>query len=258
MTPEQKELATLLIAGPGAAISHMTAARRHGLDVPRTALIDVSVPNDRHAAQYDDARIYRSRDLGPTEVEPAGIFLVTTVARTVIDLAPILNGHWLSTLLYSAIRENPANSNFIWLALLSHGPGRKGAHRLRELLIRKSGEFGIPRSAAESFFRHLVRATGFTPTAQYKLGQRQTVDFVFAEHATVIEIDSWSHHSSFFAYRTDRRRDIQAIRKGWVTLRCTWHDIVEDQKRVLEEVLAVLEQRSPQGKLFEDSTTRPR
>lgn len=250
MTPDQRILATQLIAGPTAVISHMTAARRHGLDVPRTSLIDVTVPHGKHGARYGDARVYRSRELSEAAVDTSQLpFRLTTVEHTALDLAGLLSSDWLSTLVYSILRKGPGYANSLWLTLLSQGNGKRGARRLRRILLRNSGEFGIPRSAAESFFRDLVRLSGFTPQVQYKFGPRHTVDFSFAQHRLLIEVDSWSHHSSFLAYRTDRCRDVAAFRAGWHCVRYTWHDIIEDRAEVIAELRDMLARRSPQQSL---------
>jgi very-short-patch-repair endonuclease len=250
MSPEQRLLATQLIAGPEAALSHITAARFHGLDVPRTALVDVTVPFGRHGSQFNDARIYRARDLQSSDVDTRHKpFRVTSVARTTLDLASVLNGDWLSALVYSVLRKNPGNANLLWLTLSGQGAGKRGARRLRRLLLRDSGEFGIPRSVAESFFRELVRLSGFTPQVQYRFGHKHTVDFSFPEHRLLIEVDSWTHHASFAAYRTDRQRDVAAFRQGWQCLRYTWHDVTQDRPRVVSELRDILTRRSPQHSL---------
>jgi very-short-patch-repair endonuclease len=247
MTAEQRLLATQLIAGPKAVISHMTAARRHKLDVPRTELVDVTVPHTCLGARYDDARIYRSRHLGDEDVELSGVLRVT---RTVIDLASILKGTWLSALVYSALRQGKEMGSSLFIALLSHKAGRKGARRLEALLARQTGELGIPRSAAEAFFNELSEKAGVRPVAQYKVGPHHHVDFAFPDHRVVVEVDSWAHHSSFHAYRTDRRRDVATIRDGWTPLRFTWHDVITDRANTVRAVLDVLERHSPQGSLF--------
>lgn len=249
MTLEQRKLATQLIAGPQAVISHLTAARHHKLDVPRTELIDVTVPHGCHGAQYDHARIYRTRELPEEDVVRSGPLRVTSVERTVIDASSVLQGTWLSGLVYSALRRGDEMANRLFLALLSQGGGRKGARRIRALLLRQTGEFGIPRSVAETFFKELAEKAGVQPRAQYKLGPKQTVDFSFPAHKVVVEIDSWTHHGSFTAYRTDRQRDVNSVRDGWIPLRFTWHDVTTDRATVVSQILAVLATRSPQKEL---------
>lgn len=257
MSQDQRQLATQLIAGPSAVISHMTAARRHGLDVPRTVLIDITVPHGCRGVRWNDSRLYRTRDLKPDEVVNFGPIRVTSVTRTVIDLASVLKGQWLSSLVYSALRRGEEVANRLYLALLSQGPGRKGSRRVRALLERQTGEFGIPRSVAESFFKELADKTGVQPLAQYKLGPKQTVDFSFPAHKVVVEIDSWTHHASFLAYRTDRQRDVNTIREGWIPLRFTWHDVTTDRARVVSQILAVLATRSPQRELLAPASGTP-
>jgi len=85
---EAKLWAAVLRVGPGAVLSHETAAELHGLiDKPR-AQIHVSVPAERHPGRRRKIRgvvIHRSRCLVP-EWQPPWHLPRTTVADTVLDL----------------------------------------------------------------------------------------------------------------------------------------------------------------------------
>ena len=79
--------AALLCAGPGAALSHQTAAERHGLMDGPSSLITITVPASRHPAQakIPGVVIHRSdavlRTRHPTMLPPC-----TRAEDTVLDL----------------------------------------------------------------------------------------------------------------------------------------------------------------------------
>jgi hypothetical protein len=80
--------AALLRAGTGAALSHWTAAERHGLTDRPSAAIHITVPMERHPARWTaipGVIIHRSRSL-ERAVHPAMSPSCTRVEDTVLDL----------------------------------------------------------------------------------------------------------------------------------------------------------------------------
>jgi hypothetical protein len=77
--------AALLRAGPGAALSHQTAAELLGLTSTRSAVIHLTVPLDRHPGPIDGAVVHRSGRIAaathPLQLPPR-----TRVEETTIDL----------------------------------------------------------------------------------------------------------------------------------------------------------------------------
>ena len=79
----------MLACGEGAAVSHRTAARLHGLRPDNRARIDVSSPGRRgRAVAGIDA--HRADTLRPRDVQIVEGIRCTTVARTLLDLAEIV------------------------------------------------------------------------------------------------------------------------------------------------------------------------
>jgi len=80
--------AALLRAGPGATLSHWTAAERHGLLNKASPAIHVTVPADRHPARWTKISgvvIHRSRSLGRNR-HPVMMPPCTRIEHTVLDL----------------------------------------------------------------------------------------------------------------------------------------------------------------------------
>jgi predicted transcriptional regulator of viral defense system len=79
--PEQRWAAALLAAGPGAALSHTSAAGVHGL-LPFREVIDVVAPKQRRGDKR--LRVHRGK---AGEVTTRRGLNVTTVSQTLLDLA---------------------------------------------------------------------------------------------------------------------------------------------------------------------------
>src|SRR4051794_38719447 len=95
-------MAAVLAAGPGAALSHASAAALWDLRRSAATVVDVSVPGRAGRMKRRGLRIHRPRTLRPTEVtSPQGI-PVTPPARTILDLAATLQPHRLERLLDQA------------------------------------------------------------------------------------------------------------------------------------------------------------
>jgi hypothetical protein len=85
---ETQVWAALLRAGPGAVVSHWTAAERHGLMDKHSAAVHLTVSADRHPARraaIPGVVVHRSRLLDQT-IHPAMSPPCTRVEHTVIDL----------------------------------------------------------------------------------------------------------------------------------------------------------------------------
>lgn len=85
---EAEVWAALLRAGPGAVLSHWTAAERHGLTDAPSPAVHLTVPAERHPARWAAIRgvvVHRSRCL-PQAVHPAMSPPCTRVEHTVLDL----------------------------------------------------------------------------------------------------------------------------------------------------------------------------
>jgi len=71
------------------------------------------------------------------------------------------------------------------------------------------------------------------------------IDFAWPEHGVLVETDGWATHGYRAAFERDRARDAQLASRGYVVLRFTWRQIVEEPMRVAATIAATLSLRSP-------------
>jgi hypothetical protein len=246
--PDQLEMAALLAAGDGAVLSHTTAARRLGLDIPTDKLLHVTIPASRCISKFTGVKLWRSRDLIETDIAKRGPLRLTHLGRTIIDLASLLDDRWLRAALDSALRQRKTNLAWISRALQEHGQGRRGADRLRALLREYRYENEVPDSVLESLGLELGRATGRKPELHWRVleGPRliAEVDLAWPEVRLCLELDGWMHHGTRAAFVRDRARDRALMRLGWMVLRYTWHDLTGDRESMRRELVNAYESRA--------------
>jgi predicted transcriptional regulator of viral defense system len=83
-------IAAVLACGPGAVLSHASAAALWSIRGSAATVIDVTVPSRAGRLSRSGIRVHRSRRLGSQDVTTNDGIAVTTVARTLVDLADVL------------------------------------------------------------------------------------------------------------------------------------------------------------------------
>ena len=245
---DEMEMAAMLAAGDGAVLSHLSAARRLGLDVPSHPCVQITIPASRRTPKLGRAQVCRSRRLSESHISRRGHFRVTHLARTMVDLASVLDKVWLRAALDSALRQRRTNLAWIHRALNTYGKGRRGVACLRKLVSEHQREDEVPDSVLESMGLELAHATKRKPKLHWRILEGAQliaeVDFAWPEVRLCVELDGWTQHRTRAAFVRDRARDRALLRLGWVVLRFTWQDVVEDRESVIAELVSCYESRT--------------
>lgn len=231
-------MAAVLACGPGAALSHASAATLWGLQRGDGALVDVTAR--RTGRKRPGIRIHRPRR-PPEATERYGI-AVTTPARTILDMAAHLTPSRLEGLLnHAEIREltdYPALD-----AVASAHPGHRGSARLRRTLATYYAGSDVDRSDLELLFNDLCRAHDLPrPRLNQHIAGKE-VDVLFAAQRLIVEIDSWRYHKTRRAFEDDRARDVLTTAAGYRTLRFTDRQITRRPEAVANAIATVLADR---------------
>ena len=96
-------LAATLACGPGAALSHASAAALWGIRASAAATIDVTSPA-RYGRKKDGLRVHRGERVRSDELTIERGVPCTTVARTLLDLASVLRGRGLDAAIETSER----------------------------------------------------------------------------------------------------------------------------------------------------------
>ena len=110
---------------------------------------------------------------------------------------------------------------------------------VRELFDRCDG---AAQSGTESMVRLRLRARNIAVRTQVVIPRVGIVDMVVGDRL-IIETDGERYHSGLERYSEDRRRDREAARLGYITLRLTYVDVVELWERTEEIILEIVRRR---------------
>lgn len=236
-------MAAVLACGPKAVLSHRSAAGHLGLRPDNRARTDVTVPS-RSARSRAGIDIHVSRTLEPQDVVVHEGIPCTSVARTLLDLAEVVNRRGVERAIDQAERLRVFDLRAVWEAL-SRAAGRRGAGVLRGLLSGYAGPTLTDRELEERFLA-LCRAAGLPQPAVNEWilldGGAVKADFLWRGERLVIETDGWESHATRRAFRGDRARDRRLLLAGYQTQRFTWDDVVYEPAevgRTVRELLAM-------------------
>ncbi|HEU5104871.1 MAG TPA: DUF559 domain-containing protein [Solirubrobacterales bacterium] len=228
-------MAAVLACGPGAVLSHVSAAVLWELLKPIDGPAHISVPSTSGRARRSGIHLHRCSSLNPPpEPSPSPSYSqqeggrrgrlltthrhnipVTSVARTLEDLArtSLLAPH----LLRRATRQAEL----------------KG-YRLEHLATDRT------RSDLETLFLSICRRYAIPlPEINVKLG-RWTVDFLWRRERVVVETDFWGYHRGSVAFEDDHARDLDLRQQGYTVLRYDDTQLENEADRVAADVAGAL------------------
>jgi len=231
LTRRSHYLAAVLACGTDALLSHRTAGVLWGL-LQTCTQIEVTAPRGRK--QRPGITVHRSRLIHLDDRALVDAIPVTSVARTLVDLADVLTERRLA----DAVHRAEILRLFDLTALeqaRDHVPGRAGRHRLRRVLASYQ-----PRdeNALQQRFLDFCAAHHLpTPQTQTQVGP-YTIDFLWPEAGLAVETDGAGTHHTRRAFYADRKRDRALAAAGIQVIRVTWPDFEEPD--VLHTELAAI------------------
>jgi very-short-patch-repair endonuclease len=230
---EARYLAAVWACGEGAVLCGRAAGYLLGIVKGAPAAPDVTAPKVR---RVEGVTTRRSRRIDPEHVASWRGIPVTTVARTLVDLAAVLSAENLARACHEAgIRHGTTPDDVD--AVLARRPNSPGAAKLREIL---RGEVRVTLSKLEARFLGRLREAGLMlPQTNRPAGGRR-VDCRWPEWRLTIELDGYRYHRSRHAWEQDRRREREARARGDEFRRYTYGDVFEDPAFMLAELRGLL------------------
>jgi very-short-patch-repair endonuclease len=167
-------------------------------------------------------------------------FPVTTVPRTLVDLAAVFGEEALARACHEAgvrYRTPPRQVE----AVLQRWPNAPGATKLRRIL---RGETRVTLSKLEKRFLELLREASLPLPQTNRVAGEHRVDCRWPERRLTIELDSYRFHNSRYSWELDRRRERAARARGDQFGRFTWGDVFEAPGAMLRELGVLLQAAS--------------
>jgi hypothetical protein len=183
--------------------------------------IDITIPRRRAA----DATIrpHRSRSLDAGDTTTHQGIPVTSVARTLLDLAATVKPDRLERALAQAEQLELYDHKAI-TELLARANGHRGKAALTEATAHDPK---LTRSEWEVRLLKLVRAAGLPePLVNLTLDAPDygecKPDFHWPSHDLIVETDGWQSHRTRAAFERDRAKDGALTAAGYRVVRLTW------------------------------------
>jgi hypothetical protein len=146
-------VAAVLAAGPGAALSHASAAALWEIRPTAATKIHVSVPALGGRAKRSRIRVHRASTLKDDEVTDHHGISVTTPARTLLDLAASLPRRALERALDQAEILDLFDLTSL-IALARTHAGERGAKALTRALMEHEAGTTVTRNELEELYRY--------------------------------------------------------------------------------------------------------
>lgn len=238
LTRHGEWLAAVLAAGPGAVLSHRSAAAAHGLREERGRRIDVATPALKKTTNW--VEVHARQALDPADVATRDGIPVTTIARTLVDLAGVVEQRDLARAVNEADVLRALDVGAI-LAALRRTRGRRGAGpaALRAALAAHDGPT-LLRFELEHRFKELLDA-GALPQAEHNVRVAEwEVDACWRAHRLIVELDSRRYHETPAARRRDAQKERELRAAGWQVVRYRWRDVVGAPQRTADELRELL------------------
>jgi Transcriptional regulator, AbiEi antitoxin len=249
--------AAVLSAGPGAQLSHETAAELLRLSDRQSLLIHLKVPTTRHIRPLRGVVIHRSAYIEQGWRFARGVPPHTFAEQTIVDL------------LDAAVNFDDAVG---WVTrafqrnLTSEGKLGRALAARKKLRWRDRLKEAIPMAATGTHstleYRYdcdVERAHGLPPARKQVPftkpdGAKGFRDRYYDEYGLVVELDGKQYHDDE-QRDDDRRRDNAATATTGSTLRYGWADVTRTQCETAAQVYAALRKRGYTGKLKPCSAT---
>ncbi len=224
-------MAAVLACGPGAVLSHQSAASLWNIRHTAKGRIDVTTPRDLRPRPG----IHPHRAVLPSdEITIHDGIPTTTPARTLLDLAAVVPRQTLERALDEAeILRLPGPA-----PLLDRYPRRRGAKNLRALLLTSRSPTPT-RNEFEARFVTLLDEYGITRPEINIIIEGYEVDAAWREARLIVELDGFATHGTRHAFERDRLRDRRLQAAGWRVIRLTWEQLAEADE-VAREVRQLL------------------
>jgi hypothetical protein len=208
-------MAAVLYAGPGAALSHASAAHHRELINYALRVIQVSTPRSARSVPGVVA-VYAERD---RERDMIRGIPTTTAAQTLLDLAathePKLLRRAIATLDYKKELDVAAIERVC-------GRGRRGSRALKQALESHQPQLAYANGEFEAQFLELcVHWELPLPRLNVRV-EGELVDAYWPEQRLVVELDGYANHSSPAQLHRDRRRDVKLRAAGLHVVRYDW------------------------------------
>jgi hypothetical protein len=231
-------MAAVLASHPSVA-SHLSAGWLWGLLPARPGTVHVTCRSPRPRKR---PFVVHTADLAPADLARRDGIPVTSLARTILDLAMDSRARTVRRF----IRQADDDKNFDLLAmeeLLARTKGHRGQAKVLAALEIYDETPVFTRSDLEKRFFEVVTASGLPPPSMNCFVAGYEIDAWWADARFGVELDIYETHGSRLSFEEDRERDDELLLAGIETTRVTGPRLARDPEAVVESVRRHLARR---------------
>ncbi len=228
-----RALAAVFACGPGAVLSHRSAALLWELVESAPAAVEVTAPSKRRRG---GVAIHRSRAMTGQEVTTRRGVPVTTPVRTLVDLADVLDDRGLARVVNEAQLRRLVRPDEL-AAALERASGRRAMTRLRAFIARADAP---TRSVLEDAFLAFVDRHGLPRPSVNRRVAGFEVDMLWSRQRLIVELDGHASHDRPATFEADRERDAELTAAGFRVVRVTWRRLRGHPDREAARLVALL------------------
>ena len=218
----------LLYAGPGAMLSHATAAHWLGLLNERPRQIHVGTPRQTHSQPGITVHTRRLHDRTWHNGLPT-----STLPQLFLDLA--------ATMPLPAVRLALARADYRGILQVPDieaavTPGRPGSARLRAALAEHQPKLAYTSSELERRWIELCEQAGFPIPETNERIAGWLADVVWHDVRLVVELDGYDNHRSPAQVRRDRRKELDIRAAGFGIVRYSGEQVFKRPHEVIADI----------------------
>jgi very-short-patch-repair endonuclease len=239
LTDKSHLIAAVYAAGEEALAGYRAAGGLWGI-LRGWQPIEVTAPRSRVSGK--GFTLHRSRLIHPEDRALIDNIPVTSLARTLVDLAEVLSEERLADAVHEAEIRGLFDLKKVE-RVLARLPGRKGRHKLKRVLSAYRDVQPFVRSRAERRVLAMCEEHGLPrPKVNSWIG-RYEVDFFWPDANLALEFDGGAVHRTTKAFYEDRKRDRFLAAQGIHVVRATDRDEPAALASELQQILAVRRHR---------------
>lgn len=215
----------MLACGPSAALGYRSAAAHWDLRATSSPSTEVVVCRSSRPRR-DNVIVHQHSRLGSDEVVEHDGIVVTTVSRTLLDIAAVLP--------LAAVRRAIGQADVLQRfdrhdlrRLLDRHPRHRGNRVLSDLLGRWDEPERL-RSDLEARFVLLCKRLGFPRPLLNATVLGMEIDALFPDQRIAVELDGYRFHSGPIQWENDHDKRARLVAAGWTVLAYSWRQVRDD------------------------------
>jgi hypothetical protein len=231
-------MAAVLAFGPGAVLSHRTAAEVYAV-LPRSGGRPHVSSDARSLVGRPGIVLHRCRSLAPGLRTVVDGIPVTTLPRVLLDLAT----HKRDDRLVKRAWQNADRLRLLdvqqVIELVDNSPGRRT--KPLKVLIERALDTPDTREELEARFADLIEDDPDIPTPLFNASVgAYIVDAAWVDQRVIVELDSRAFHDDDEAFETDRVRYAELQLAGWRVYPVTWRELSSRPAKVRDRLRRLL------------------